>query len=602
MKTLTRQMLFVAFALLVAEAQAAYGLKWKPGDEEAVAGAYLTSESAFELRMRQPDGKIRKFWRDFAEPNMLYGEEPWVGEDMGNGLFRILTNPEFKGGRTGFVFEHGHLRRMVLGRKDYQFEPMPFPASTNSIESLWPKELTADEAGELFGTWKGEGGRMRLGYANPNKGGCLMAEIALLGLAALLLAGKRRRWLMATGAILAAVAFVLMVKTESRSALVALVAGTAIIVVMRAKALFTWRRLLALLAVVAVGVGVVVASGVASRFTSGLVDAQGESDALRVNIMKAAPQMMADASCGWGLGRSGSAYANWYQAPTELRVVRTLVNSHLTWLVEFGWVGRTLYVAGLLALMVWLLVMARRGASPLPAALFALLFVAGCFNSVMEAPTLWIVPVASLVFLFASAGRKAFTVRSAAICALFGLVIAGIAMAGVAYAGDKWRFAKGPALRSDGERVIVNGESAETWVADDGAVLGQAFVGRELRMFYAAFPQTPPMGIVWDLDRLPEKAKCLIVAGKRCVDFVGKFSDDPSVADGYGRIIFLSPPFAASSVPEALAARPGFRMMQGELAARFTPDAQNPPPFLKIIPGAELYIPGWMQLVEANAM
>lgn len=597
MRKFAKSVLFAAFALLFAgAAEAAYGLKWKPGDEEAVASAYLVSDNAFELRMRQPDGKMRTFRRDFAEPNMLYGEDPWVGEDMGNGLYRILTNPEFKGGRTGFVFQSGHLRRIATGRKDYQFEHMPYAASTNSLASLWPKEITEDEAKWLFGSWKGDDGRLRLGYQNPNKGGCLLAEIALLGLAALLLAGGRRWWLMILGGLVAAGAFAGIAMTESRSSFVAFVVGAAILVLLRAKSLFTWRKLAIVAAIVAVGAGIIVSGLAGDRFTKGLVIAASDSDSLRLNIMKAAPQMMVDSPSGWGFGMSGAAYSNWYQPPTELRVVRTLVNSHLTWLVELGWVGRTLYAGGLLALMLMLLVAAKRGASPVPAALFAALFVAGIFNSVMEAPTLWIVPVVSLALLLSPSGRQAFSKRSLFVCLLLGVAFGGAAMGSVAYLGS--RGAEGPRLHAEKGRVIVNGDSADTWVVDDGTVLGQAFVGRELRMFYAAFPQMPPMGLVWKIEDLPTEANNLIVGGKRCEDFVAKFTENPAIADGYGAITFLSPSIAASDVPEALAARPNFRMVQGELAAMLTPDATNPPPFLTVVPGAELYIPGWMKMAQ----
>ena len=588
-----------AFCLAFGVAEAAYGLKWKPGDDEAVAGAYLTAVNAFELRMRQPDGKIRTFRRDFAEPSKLYGDEPWVGEDMGGGMFRILTNPEFMGGRTGYVFQNGHLRRMVLGRKDYQFEQMPYPASTNNLESLWPAELTKEEAIELFSTWKGDDGRLRIGYVNPNKGGCLMAEVVLLGLALLLLAGARHKFLMALGAVIAAGGFWVLTMTASRSAFVAVVVGAAVLVAFRARSLFSWKRLCIALAVVGVGVGVVMATGVGERFTSGLVDAQGEVDSLRVNILKAAPHMMVDAPRGWGSGISGSAYANWYQAPDEFRTMRTLINSHLTWLVELGWTGRALYLWGVFALVAFLCALAARGASPLPAALFIAFFTAALFNSVMEAPTLWIIPGASLALFLLPAGRKALS-RGVALLSLgIGLVLSGAVLGALIYLGSGSEEGR-PKLYAEKGKVIVNGDASETWVLDDSAVLGAGFLGRELRMFYAAFPQGRPMGLVWNLEDLPADAKNVIVAGRKCRDFVAALEADAHMADKYASITFISPPFAASDVPAALAGRPGFRMMQGELAVRLTPDYANPPPFLTIVPGAELYIPGWMQLTATG--
>lgn len=586
-------------SLAFSRADAAYGVKWTPGDEAAIAGAYFVAENAFEFRMRQPDGKIRKFYRDFESPNLLYGDEPWVGEDRGNGVFRILTNPTFMGGRTAFVFVNGHLRRMVFGRKDYKFDQTPYPDDGATLESLWPKELTSEEIHLLFSTWKGDDGRLRIGYQNPNKGGCLMAEIALFAFALLAFAWARRKWLLvALAGIAAAAAFVGLVMTQSRSAFVSLALGIAVLLAFKVKALLTWRRVAAVASVVLVAAFVLVFSGVGERFTTGLVNVSDSSDALRVNIMKAAPRMMTDSPRGWGLGFSGYAYANWYQAPDEFRVARTLVNSHLTWLVELGWFGRIAYLGGVFALLFFLFAMARRGGNALPLALFALFFAAGFLNSVMEAPTLWLLPCASLALLLTPVGRKAMGWRPAVVSLLAGFMLCGVVLAALAYVGT--RSARVPTLYVDSGRVIVNGKETDTWVVDDNAVLGEGFLGRELRMFYAAFPQNPPIGIVWEFKDVPASARHVVVTGKRCKDFLTAFAEDSGIAKRFDSVMFLSPPFAASSIPESLSSMPGFKMLQGELAVRHTQDAANPPSFLTIVPGAELYIPGWMRMIASG--
>lgn len=590
--------LFIAaafFALSVPESVAAYGVKWTPGDDEAAAGAYLVADSAFEMRMRQPDGQVRVFHRDFAEPNKLYGDDPWVGEDVGGGVFRILTNPEFKGGRTGFVFQEGHLVRMAFGRKDHSFRRVPFPASTNSLESLWPRELSESEASELFATWKAEGGRWRLGYANPNKGGCLCAELAVLALALLLFCG-RRKWLCAAGAVLGVVALFLLAKTESRSAFVAVAAGSAVLVAFRARSLFSPKRLLLAAAVLAVIAGIICFSGVGRRFTTGIVDVSGESDSFRVNVWSAAPKMMVDAPSGWGLGRSGAAYTGWYQRPTEFKVARTLVNSHLTWLVEFGWFGRFVYVWAVVGGILLLLALALCGASPLPAALFLSLFTAGLFNSVMESPTLWILPAASLAMLALVRPRGKARLAVAASLAS-GAAFSALALVVLAVVGTCGRTP--PEIHASVGKVVVNGKRAKTWVVDDNVVLGRGFLGKELRMYYAAFPQEPPLGFVWSVDDLPNGVEHVVLAGRRGVDFLELLRKNPGSADGFKSITFVSPPFAASSLPPELASRRGVKVFQGELAARHTPDAANPPPFLTIVPGAELYLPGWMRIAAS---
>lgn len=586
------QLAILGVILLVQVADAAYGVKWTPGDTNAVAGAYLVAENAFEMKMRQPDGRIRVFHRDFAQPNLLYGEAPWVGEDLGNGMFKILTNPEFKGGRTGYVFLNGHLRRMILGRKDYNFEQMPYPASTNSLEELWPKELTGEEARKLWGTWTNDDGRWRFGYENPNKAGCLCAELALMFLSLLFLA-RNRRWLQAIGILGTLVAFVLLVKTESRSALIALIAGMDVMFAFKIRTYFTWKRFAAVCCALIACLAIIVFCGVGERFSTKIVDVTSESDSFRLNVWRAAPQMIADAPCGWGLGVAGKAYTSWYQPPTEFKVVRTLVNSHLTWLVELGWIGGFAYLSMLFFMLGFLLWQGKKKGNLLPAALLTVLIVAGLFNSVMEAPTLWLVPIASMMTLFP--GRSsAIGFRHLRNIAFVSVGCALVVMATLLIVGSANR--KGPWLRASKGRVIVNGSSANTWVVDDGAVLGRGFIGKELRLYYASFPQDLPLGVVWNIDDLPGNCKHVALAGKRCKDFLARAEKDPSFVARFASITFVSPPFAASEIPSAM----HIRVIQGELALRRLPASTPAPTNLTMVPGAELYLPGWMRMLLAQ--
>lgn len=577
--------LAIAILLTGASAHAAYGVKWKPGDTNAVAGAYLVADSAFEMRMRQPDGKIRVFHRDFEEPNKLYGDAPWVGEDLGNQMFSILTNPEFKGGRTGYVFQNGHLRRMILGRKDYSFDFMPFPKSEGKLEALWPKELTEAEAKDLFATWKGDS-RWSLGYKSPNKAGFLCAEVVLVALGAAFF-WRRRKCLAVLGALGACCAFYVLFRTESRGALVALVVGLLVMAVCRFRQRFGWKRLVAALGAIAVGVAILVSVGQA--------EARHESDSQRIRIWKSVPCMMVDSPCGWGLGNSGVAYTCWYQPPTEFKIVRTLVNSHLTWLVELGWLGRFAYLTVLVGVCLFLLILAWRGANPLPAALFCSFATAGMFNSVMEAYTLWLLPIASVV-MFLRVRPKGEMVRFALISLGAGAAAAVCVLAAIAIVGVCTRQA--PPLRASGSRVVVNGTIANTWVVDDGVVLGRGFIGKELRMFYAAFPDETPLGVVWNVKDIPPEARHVVLAGKKGREFLDAVGEDMKLPSRFKSVTFISPSFEMSEIPESLVSHPNMTVYLGELAARHAFEAREFP-FVRVVPGALLYLPGWMRLAAA---
>jgi hypothetical protein len=113
--------------------------------------------------------------------------------------------------------------------------------------------------------------------------------------------------------------------------------------------------------------------------------------------------MMVNAPGGWGLGNSGNAYMQWYQPLDKNENYRTLVNSHLTWLVEFGWPLRFVYILGwgLIFLICWPSHIARWRSVALGA--WLCFFGAAFFSSVGEAPAMWIVPVG---FLFAALANR----------------------------------------------------------------------------------------------------------------------------------------------------------------------------------------------------
>jgi hypothetical protein len=89
-----------------------------------------------------------------------------------------------------------------------------------------------------------------------------------------------------------------------------------------------------------------------NRVKQGLA-AEDRSISNRLLIWKAAPQMMHDAPGGWGAGNAVTAYMEWYQPLERTEKYRTLVNSHIRWLVEFSWPQRVGYVFGWVAALEW---------------------------------------------------------------------------------------------------------------------------------------------------------------------------------------------------------------------------------------------------------
>src|SRR5690606_38880648 len=112
----------------------------------------------------------------------------------------------------------------------------------------------------------------------------------------------------------------------------------------------------------------------------------------RLEIWKQAPRMMVDAPGGWGIGNSGNAYGQWYQPLDQHELYRTLVNTHLTWLVEVVWPLRFLYVFGLFTAVVFCWKWHGRKRFSIPLGIWIAFGVAATFSLVAESPWLWILP------------------------------------------------------------------------------------------------------------------------------------------------------------------------------------------------------------------
>ena len=148
------------------------------------------------------------------------------------------------------------------------------------------------------------------------------------------------------------------------------------------------------------------------RFTQGTED---HSIRNRLVIWKEASAMMRDAPSGWGFGNSGKAFMEWYQPLDSLETYRTLVNSHLTWLVEMGWMGRFLYVsAWLLVLMLCLPMRNKAPWMSVCLGIWIAFFMAAIFSSVAECVWLWVLPVCALIAAIV-ARIKEFRIQSSVV-------------------------------------------------------------------------------------------------------------------------------------------------------------------------------------------
>lgn len=354
--------------------------------------------------------------------------------------------------------------------------------------------------------------RWSFGFENPNKAAVLWACALPLAWAAWVAVtrGRGSGWLrvlggvVATGLVLGA-AFCLF-KTYSRGGAVAAAVGVGYVVARCAGAAMSggprgqWRWFAADAVLLAGGLALFVGTGLAARSAAPLAEAGDASVENRLVLWRAALQMAADHPAGFGAGTSGAAYMNWYQ-PVEMTAgYRTMVNSYLTALVEWGWP-----VFGLVALAAgffwsW----ANPGGRSAAGATWAwgmrgavLAFaVAGVFSTTMEDGRLWILPVLCVGLLAVGAARDGRSWRAgwpgmAAVAAgCLALVVAGSIFA----ARDaEWRKFAGCGVTAE---VLIGprGAGDATWeVIPDAVVLGE-IPGRLLRSLAAALGERLRVG------------------------------------------------------------------------------------------------------------
>jgi hypothetical protein len=223
--------------------------------------------------------------------------------------------------------------------------------------------------------------------------------------------------------------------------------------------------------------------------------------------------------------------------------------------------------------------------------------VMACFNPVFTEWGLWLVPaVALLCVLPVFRRRKVLTVVVPASAALAVAVLAALAYWGTQTGREK----RWVPVKVEGRRVKVNGDNPRIWVVDDGrGALGGQLVGKDIRSFYQSLPGAPAMGYVADIADLPANGvRRLVLAGSAGTDWLVKLSEDESARNNLPKsVVFVSPPFMPSEIPEGVRALCNPTVVVGEFAARYHDEYRLKQNMVNIIPSMEKYILMWPQYV-----
>ncbi len=583
--------LMIAFAAVVpAAADAFLGLDGNVGNQASWKESYFIAIDPIHFCMRQPDGATRIFQRDIAEPHVLLGDSPWVGEIDGDRVL-IMTDPKSAATRVGFLFVKGRLQRMLHGDRDIEVRGKSGEIDARPMGTYWP-DVSSDAvaaANERYGIhWRD---RFKLWYRNPNAAGMLLAELALLSLALMTLRRAGMRPLGAAAFLMCAFG---VACTESRSAMLGLLFGLACMLAVHARQVVS-RRNAAIAAVLCVVFALAVwMGGFADRFTTKLL-AEGQSSVSRLPIWAEVPRMIAAAPFGWGIGQSGLAYMNWFQPLDRGHAVLGLISTHLTWLAELGWPMRIAYMFAWFSGLLLLAFSGFRRKNALPLAVWGAFFVASCFNTIGTEISLWIIPVALLSVPVAERCwryRKSFLGALAA-----GAVITAALSVALTCLGSRSDFT----IRREGRGVVINGDHASTWVVDDGYVLSGGYyglLGKGIREWFLRHRSAPALGVVQRLEDVPASATRVVVVGRAGVSLLEKRADFLKGHGNVTKVIFLSPPFGFEACADLACGNVEVGFVTGEFANRvYDGGAKSCPEWVDVVPGCALYVPNWLRYV-----
>jgi hypothetical protein len=216
----------------------------------------------------------------------------------------------------------------------------------------------------------------------------------------------------------------------------------------------------------------------------------------RLVLWQSALQMAVENPLGFGTGKSGEAYMQWYQPVDSTNGYRTMVNSYLTFLVEQGWLWFALVL--LVTSLFWFWAQPGKSsrsslviATGLRASILAFL-ISGIFSTVMEEPILWIIPACCALILagWSLRSRISFTWPKAGLATtLTFLILTALYLGGLRQSLNdplSRKFAQGADGWTASELALKKSSPGrKTWVVVPDAKIFGPYYGKLLRQLVA---------------------------------------------------------------------------------------------------------------------
>ena len=609
------------------------GLGFTPSASNAIeqaASIYIAPENEFLYRMRNPAGAYREFQKSeinsTEDVQTLWSPHGWKGAVREKeGLIFVESGAKVKGGRVVYLFQHGRLVQFEQKGKVQRipFE-MPRPPTAGGApyyfgdegEGTGRSDGTAQQSGtpraqrtmakeverELKKKWA-KSGRLCWPFENPNENGFLFLSLALLSTALFFCAKPAVRIAGGAGFVAASAALVM---TASRGSFLAFAFGLLPAIALNYKKLVRSRAVWILAGIVVLTAVGWFATHESRLLTRGFTKQTKWSNDTRIEMWATAPQMIAEAPKGWGgmhvnpAHMVGRAYVDWYDRLSEISLSGSLVNDHLTRLVGYSQVGRFVYLFvwfGLLALMTYTAVRTKRAVA---LGVFVALAVAGWFNAVLMNVYLWGAPLAALVLFLIGRPWRVWRLRTVGLLAVGAAALAGATLAGIVAYGRATVKRGYPIYVADGQ-VRVKEDVPAIWIVDDGKALGGIFACRDIRRHYLRHPSAPAIGYVRHVKDLPAgEMKRLVLAGNAGKEWLERLFKRVKEGEKVAvpeEVVFITPPFMPSELPEELVKMGKMRYVVGEFVARYYSEDGACPKGLDVtvVPGMELYIQDWMR-------
>jgi len=339
---------------------------------------------------------------------------------------------------------------------------------------------------------------------------------------------------------------------------------------------------------VAVGLWFAIAGAIFIKAHERLAQGISREDKSIVNrlvIWQSFPEMLAANPQGWGLSQSGQAYMDWFQPIDRDEQYGSLVNTHLSKLVELGLVGGSFYIfLWNLALILSFPTQESRWRA-VPFATLIAFGIAAMFTNMARAPLVWIVPVCCLLsaIIDRTARRAKPNLTLTMIAAAFSVgIMLFFYICGIRST---------PSLEVVNKIIFIGSQKPQLWIVADRIKLGNTYP-KALRRFIAT--HTPlSIAIVEHAEDLPETILSPIIVGKdlSLEERKAFFEKAKEMST------FISPNFSPTELPEPTSAR----AVIGEFSASWHAASWKSRTKCIILQGVGDYIPNWTGIIE-NSM